>query len=75
MSDEQQIQASRLEEARAHKLRLEKLFLESEWGNAVKNKTGVYAYQSKDGNHMMRLDDYLSSYKEWLIENKFIKEI
>lgn len=51
----------------------ERKFLEER--EAVKNEHGVYAYQSKDGAEIMSLDHYLRDYKDWLIENKYVKEI
>lgn len=58
-----------------HRTRLERLFLESDEGNAIQNKHGVFSYQSECGNHIFSLDGYLADYREWLIEYKFIKEI
>lgn len=36
---------------------------------------GGYFYMSKDETHLIKLDFILSDYKEWLIENKLVKEI
>ncbi len=59
-----------------HRTRLERLFLKNpDDGNAIENKYGVFAYQSADGNHIISLDSYLADYREWLIANKFVKEI
>ncbi len=50
---------------------IEKKFLE-EW-EVVKNKNGVYLYQSHNGNLLLHLDDFLLSYKDWLIENGYVE--
>lgn len=39
------------------------------------NPYEVYLYKSDNGNHRLILDMFLVSYKEWLIENKIVKEI
>lgn len=50
---------------------IERKFLEEQ--GAVQNPHGVYAYQSADGTEIMSLDHYLREYKEWLIENNYLK--
>ncbi len=42
---------------------------------AEKNEYGTYVYRSANDNHILRLDMFLSHYREWLIENKIVKEI
>jgi microcystin degradation protein MlrC len=41
---------------------------------AILNEHGAYCYQSADGNHLINLDAYLNSYKEWLIEKGYVTE-
>jgi hypothetical protein len=48
-------------------------FLEGE-GQGHKNANGAYCYQSNDGNDLIALDFYLMHYKQWLIENKILRE-
>lgn len=64
-----------LEQLWAKALTQEHEYLESEEGNAVQNEHGVYAYQSFDGSHLLSLDFFLLRYKEWLIENGYVKEL
>jgi len=42
---------------------------------AVKNKHDVYIYTSTNGHSSFNLPCILQEYKEWLIENKIVKEI
>jgi hypothetical protein len=74
MSEEQQ-SIEKLQELMSKRTRIEKLFLNSEAGNGVKNRHNVFIYQSSCGKHLLKLDHFLADYKEWLIENKFVKEI
>ncbi len=57
-------------EKRSNSLKNERQFLEEM--DAVKTENGNYIYISQDGNDMMKLDVYLQTYKEWLIDNKLI---
>lgn len=50
-------------------------FLESEEGEGEMNEFGVYSYTSANGNHIISLEYFLCSYKNWLIENGILKEI
>lgn len=50
-------------------------FLMSEEGGGETNEHGVYSYTSANGNHIISLDFFLWSYKQWLIDNKIVKEI
>ena len=40
-----------------------------------KNEHGVYIYESSNGNSSMNVPMVLQHYKEWLIENRLVKEI
>lgn len=42
--------------------------------DAIDNVQSGYFYQSKCGNHLLKLDYYLLSYKEWLIEKGYVIE-
>lgn len=55
-------------------LKNETAFLEGD-GDGVKNEAGSYCYVSQDNNHYIALDFFLMYYKQWLIENKIVKEI
>jgi len=46
-------------------------FLNEEGGE--KNEHGAYCYQSQNGNHLISLDMFLASYKQWLIDNNIVK--
>jgi hypothetical protein len=50
-------------------------FLQSEEGDGECNEHGVYLYTSGNGNHIVSLEFYLCSYKNWLIENNIVKEV
>jgi hypothetical protein len=39
------------------------------------NEHGAYVFVREDGNYIIALDLFLSSYRSWLIENKIVKEI
>mgnify|MGYP000902156127 CR=1 FL=1 len=39
------------------------------------NEHGVYIYESSNGNSSLNLPMVLQHYKEWLIENKLVKEV
>lgn len=42
---------------------------------AEKNEHGIYLYGSDSLCHSIRLDAFLRSYRDWLIEHKIVKEI
>lgn len=63
------------EEQHKDMIKNEVAFLKSEEGDGVANEHGVYLYTSQNGNHIISLDYFLCSYKNWLIENKIVKEI
>jgi len=42
---------------------------------ADQNEHGVFLYISENGNGRISLDLFLTSYKEWLIEHKIVKEL
>jgi hypothetical protein len=48
-------------------------FLNEEGGEI--NEHGAYFYQSQNGNHLIALDMFLASYKQWLIDNNIIQLI
>jgi hypothetical protein len=50
-------------------------FLKSEEGDGETNEHGVYLYTSANGRHMISLEYFLCSYKNWLIDNGIVKEI
>lgn len=37
-----------------------------------KNESGIFVYNSKNGNHAFNLALILMNYKEWLIEQKLV---
>lgn len=39
-----------------------------------KNEHGQFIYESSNGNHSMNLPYILQDYKQWLIDNKILKE-
>jgi hypothetical protein len=39
------------------------------------NTHGAYLFKTEDGNVSIALDLFLLSYKNWLIENKIVKEL
>lgn len=39
------------------------------------NENGVYVYHSANGDHSIRLDLFLRSYRDWLIDHKIVKQI
>jgi hypothetical protein len=41
----------------------------------VTNPHGVYLYVSADGFHRLSLDGVLNDYKQWLIDNRIVKEL
>jgi hypothetical protein len=41
----------------------------------IKNQFGAYIYLSADGKQSIRLDGILRDYKQWLIDNGYVKEI
>lgn len=47
----------------------------NEDGNGEKNEYGAYCYQSQNGNHLIALDMFLRSYRDWLVENNIVKEL
>lgn len=53
----------------------ERAFLMSEEGSGEANEHGVYVYTSANGNHLISLDFFLCSYKDWLIDHRIVKEI
>lgn len=40
-----------------------------------KNEHGVYVYTSSNGAHIISLNYILLEYKNWLVENKILKQI
>lgn len=64
---------SNYDEMMAKALVQETEFLEED--GAIKNEHGVYVYRSACGNHILSLDMFLLHYKQWLIENRYVKEI
>lgn len=63
----------KFEELRRELVKQEVEYLTQE--RAILNEHGVYYYQSKCGNHIISLDSYLNSYKEWLIEKGYVREV
>jgi len=55
-------------------VKTERQFL-STVGDAQINANGVYHYESKDGVHIISLDHYLLEYKQWLIDNNYVKPL
>ena len=54
-------------------VKTERKFLEQQ--EAEKTEAGVYVFTSSNGNEHISLDFYLLEYKQWLIENKIVKEL
>jgi hypothetical protein len=40
-----------------------------------KNEHGAYCYQSQNGNHLIALEMFLASYKQWLLNNNIVQLI
>jgi hypothetical protein len=51
----------------------EKDFLTSE--GVEPNKHGAYVFENEDSSVHIALDVFLYSYRNWLIENKIVKEL
>lgn len=66
--EKQKIDAT-LKELTKHEVK----FLEEQ--GADQNEHGVFLYISENGNSRISLDLFLTSYKEWLIEHKIVKEL
>lgn len=52
---------------------VERQFLQEQ--GAIMNPHGVYVYQSSCGSEILSLDHYLREYKQWLIDNNYVKEV
>lgn len=63
----------RLDAFFAEHLKHEEAFLKE--NDAELNDNGVYIYTSANKCHSIRLDAYLKLYREYLIENKIVKEL
>lgn len=50
-------------------------FLKSEEGGGEVNEHGVYLYTSANENHIISLEYFLCSYKNWLIDNGIVKSV
>jgi hypothetical protein len=51
----------------------ERDFLKSE--GIEPNEHGAYVFENQDSNVLIALDMFLYSYRNWLIENRIVKEL